>query len=147
MYRHILIPTDGSALAEKAEIAGIELAKSLGARVTGFAAVAKFQPPGDKELVSQAMSLLLEHNERAKETAQTMLARITERARAAGIDLNTESTQCERPYEAIIETALRLRCDLICMCSHGRHGLLELVYGSQTKGVLTHTKIPTLVYR
>lgn len=147
MYKHLLIPTDGSALAAKAENAGIELAKSLGARVTGFSAVPKFEPPHDRDLATKATALLLEHNLRSKETAQAMLARLVERARAAGIDFDTDFTQCERPYEAIIETALRLRCDLICMCSHGRHGLVNLVYTSQTQSVLTHSTIPTLIYR
>ena len=53
----------------------------------------------------------------------------------------------DRPHAAIIDAANRLGCDLIFMASHGRSGLSALVHGSETRGVLTHSTIPTLVVR
>ena len=53
----------------------------------------------------------------------------------------------EEPFRAIIEAAKRKRCDLILMASHGRRGVAAIVLGSETTKVLTHSKIPVLVYR
>jgi nucleotide-binding universal stress UspA family protein len=55
--------------------------------------------------------------------------------------------QSDRPHEAIIAAAQKHGCDLIFMASHGRRGISAFLHGSETQGVLTHSKIPTLVYR
>jgi nucleotide-binding universal stress UspA family protein len=51
------------------------------------------------------------------------------------------------PYEAIIEAAEKSGCDLIFMASHGRRGFSGFLLGSETNKVLTHSKVPVLVYR
>jgi nucleotide-binding universal stress UspA family protein len=66
---------------------------------------------------------------------------------AAGIAFKTDYVQNNHPWQAIIDAARRHGCDAIFMGSHGRRGLSRLVYGSQTVDVLTHSDIPTLVYR
>jgi nucleotide-binding universal stress UspA family protein len=147
VYKHILIPTDGLALAEKAENAGLEFARTFSARVTAFTVVPKYVPPSDRELVSKATSSLLEHNAQSIRKAEAILARIVERAHAANIEINTDYAQNDRPYEAIIEAARRLRCDLIFITTHGRVGLDRLLHGSVMQDVLTRSNIPTLVYR
>jgi nucleotide-binding universal stress UspA family protein len=53
----------------------------------------------------------------------------------------------EHPYRAIIDAAIKDGCDLITMASHGRRGISAVVLGSETVKVLTHSKIPVLVYR
>jgi len=83
----------------------------------------------------------------AKKQAEIALQTIADRARAAGVDYDAEFTQSDRPHEAIIRAAEKHGCDLIFMASHGRRGLSALVHGSETQGVLTHSTIPTLVYR
>ena len=60
---------------------------------------------------------------------------------------DTDYVQSDSPYEAIIRAAEVHGCDLIFMASHGRRGISALVHGSETQGVLTHSRIPTLVYR
>ena len=148
MYHHLLIPTDGSELAEKAVRAGIEFAQSVGARITAFTAVPEYQLPGPAEVMSHKRVVSLqEHEERAKQQAQTVLADIARRAAAAGVSCESDYALCDRPHEAIIDAAKKHGCDLIFMASHGRSGWGEFLHGSETKAVLTHSTIPTLVYR
>lgn len=147
MYKHILIPTDGSETAAKAVEAGIELAREAKARVTLFTAVLEYQPPGEGKVMSRNVVSLEEHERRSRELAEKVVAAAVERARAAGIEFDTDFAQSDRPYEAIVAAAERRGCDAIVMASHGRTGLARLWHGSQTAGVITHSSIPTLVYR
>jgi nucleotide-binding universal stress UspA family protein len=57
------------------------------------------------------------------------------------------SSVSDIPYEAIIAAAEEAGADLIFMASHGRRGISGLLLGSETQKVLTHSKIPVLVYR
>jgi nucleotide-binding universal stress UspA family protein len=68
-------------------------------------------------------------------------------AQAAGAAYELIVVEHEHPYQAIIDTAGSKNCDLIVMASHGRHGVAAIVLGSETVKVLTHSKIPVLVYR
>jgi nucleotide-binding universal stress UspA family protein len=147
MYRHILIPSDGSDLAEKAVDAGIEFARSIRARVTGFTAVPEYRAPSESELMAKQAISLAEYEQQARRNAERILERIAQRARAAGVEYDADYSQSDHPHEAIVRAAEAHGCDLIFMASHGRRGLSALVYGSETRGVLTHSTIPTLVYR
>ena len=147
MYKHILIPTDGSGLSEKAIEAGIEFARFIHARVTGFTAVPEYQVPGEAELMSKHAISFTDYERDAKRQAEIALLPIADRARAAGVEYDADFTQSDHPHEAIVHAARKHNCDLIFMASHGRRGLSALVHGSQTQGVLTHSTIPTLVYR
>jgi len=147
MYKHVLVPSDGSELAEKGVTAGIEFARSVGARVTAFTAMPEYQVPGPSEVVSRKVLSLPEHEEQARRQADEILANIAQRAAAAGVECRRDYALCNRPYQAIIDAACRHGCDLIFMASHGRSGLSALVHGSETRAVLTHSTIPTLVVR
>lgn len=147
MYRHILIPIDGSATADKAIEAGIEFARSAKAKVTLFTAVPEYEPPGDAELMARRVISLWDHERISRDRAQAILRPAAERLRAAGVECATAYAECNRPHEAIIDAARAHCCDLILMSSHGRRGLSELWYGSETHAVLKHSSIPTLVYR
>lgn len=147
MYKHILIPTDGSATADKAVQAGVDFAREANAKVTCFTAVPEYQMPTSTELMSRQAITSDEHARRCREKAEAIFAGVATRARAAGIEFETEYVQSDRPYEAIIDAAKRHGCDLIFMASHGRRGISALLHGSQTRDVLTHSSIPTLVYR
>ena len=147
MYKHILIPTDGSELSGKAIDAGVEFARDVTARVTGFTAVPEYQFPSEVELMAKRAISLEEYERQAKRQAERTLQKIADRARAAGVEYNADYAQSDCPHEAIIRAAQKHGCDLIFMASHGRRGISALIHGSQTQGVLTHSKIPTLVYR
>jgi nucleotide-binding universal stress UspA family protein len=146
MYRHILIPTDGSELAHRAVSHGLSLAKSVGAKVTTLTVEGSFNvyaiPTSKDYEISGAFA---GHVEQAKAHAGKILDGVAEEARAAGVICETVQIEQDQPYKAIIETAKQRDCDLIVMASHGRSGIAAIVLGSVTTKVLTHTKIPVLV--
>ena len=147
MYRHILIPTDGSELAEQAVTNGLSLAKFLGAKVT----VIIVEQPEPLWLGATAfgehgaLEELGRYAEQIKIFAASALNRAADAAKQAGVTCDTIQVKDAQPYQAIIATATDQGCDLIVMASHGRSGLSAVVLGSVTTKVLTHTKIPVLV--
>ncbi|HSE06607.1 MAG TPA: universal stress protein [Methylomirabilota bacterium] len=145
MYRHILLPTDGSELSATAVRDGIKFAKELGARVTALHVTAPFHPT--ETTPSAFTAHIAEHEAKAKESAQQALGVVTEAARAAGVPCATLHRVSNSPYEAIIALAEDAGCDLVFMASHGRRGVAALLLGSETNKVLTHSKIPVLVTR
>lgn len=147
MYKHILIPTDGSELSEKAIEAGIEFASKMHAKVTGFTAVPEYKLPSEVELMSRHGLSFEQYERDARHQAEAALQRIADRAKEAGIDYDAEFVQSDHPHEAIVRAAEKHGCDLIFMASHGRRGLTGLLLGSETQKVLTHSKVPVLVHR
>ena len=147
MYKHILIPSDGTELSDKAIEAGVEFARESKAKVTGFTAVPEYQVPTEDEMMARRGVSLAQYEQDARLKAQRTLQRIIDRASAAGVEYEADYALSDRPYEAIIRAAQKHRCDLIFMASHGRRGISALIHGSQTRDVLTHSTIPTLVYR
>jgi len=147
MFKHILIPTDGSKIAEKAVQAAIEFARDAKARATVFTAMPTYPVPSRSQLLSGKFENIAKYEERTIAKAQKMLERIAESGRYEGVEVKCEVKLSDEPYAAIIEAASRNGCDLIFMASHGRSGFQELLHGSQTHEVLTRSKIPTLVYR
>ena len=150
MYRHILVPTDGSELAEHAVTNGLSLAKSVGAKVTVIIVQEPFDwlsVPETRASQRQAFENLARHNEQVEKHAASVLGRAADAAKQAGVPCDTVQVANAPPYQAIIATACDRGCDLIAMSSHGRGGLSAVVLGSVTNKVLTHTKTPVLVYR
>jgi nucleotide-binding universal stress UspA family protein len=147
MYKHILIPTDGSKVAHKAVESGIAFAKSVKAKVTFFTAMEEFHVPGEADLIAGRVVSPAQHAAQAKRKAEKILAPVLKRAAAAKVRCDSGFALSDRPYEAIVRAADEHGCDLIFMASHGRRGIRALVYGSQAQGVLTHSTIPTLIYR
>jgi nucleotide-binding universal stress UspA family protein len=148
MFKHILLPTDGSKLSDRAVQRGIEFAKSVGARVTTVHVIPAFRMMADESFVLPTSPELKRRYEvDAKARADKMLARFGERAKAAGVSFEAVTVTGDIPYEEIINTARKKKCDLIMMASHGRRGLSGLLLGSETAKVLTHSKIPVLVVR
>lgn len=145
VYTNILIPTDGSELAGKAVVHGVELAQKIGAKVTFLMVTLPFQ-------VFSAEAAMIEdtpadYTARLTELAQKTLDAAAAIAKAAGVAVETVQVENDRPYEAIIATASEKGADLIIMSSHGRKGISALILGSETSKVLTHCKIPVLIHR
>jgi len=138
MYTHILIPTDGSELAGKAVQHGMALAKLIGAKVTLLTVL----PP---EMITTDTQMNKIRKERMQKDAEEILGAVA--MQAAGFACETIQVEHEDPYQAIIDTADSKGCDLIVMASHGRRGISAIILGSVTVKVLTHCKIPVLVYR
>jgi nucleotide-binding universal stress UspA family protein len=145
MYKHVLIPTDGSDLSSKAEAAGLTLAKGLDARVTALTVTAPFQFIGTEPMMLVATEP--EHEKAQAARAERTLERVKATAAAIGVPVETVRKVSTHPFEEIIDTAKERGCDLIFMASHGRSGIAGLILGSVTSKVLTHSKIPVLVYR
>ena len=145
MFKHILLPTDGSALSDAAIERGVELAKFIGARVTGICVLPKEYPSYyDGEIPGGFKE---EAAGEFRANARLHLAALVKLAERAGVGCDEVVEASEQPYEAIIRTAEKKGCDLILMASHGKRGIQALLLGSETQKVLTHSKIPVLVFR
>jgi nucleotide-binding universal stress UspA family protein len=147
MFRHILIPTDGSPLSAKAVKAGVAFARDTGARITGYFALEPVyaQIYGEGYMITGRSIALLEKGARA--AAERYVAGIGKTAKAAGVRFQGHVSKADSPYAGIIAAARKKHCDLIFMASHGRRGLAGFIMGSVTQKVLTHSDIPVLVYR
>lgn len=145
MYKHILVPTDGSALSEAAVKEGIALARSVGAKVTGLTVSIPFHSLTlDPVMIADTPE---NHQAECEKRAARFLDVIKSMARDAGVPCDTVHVVAEHPYAAIIDTAKSKGCDLICMASHGRRGLSAVLLGSETVKVLTHSRTAVLVCR
>ena len=145
MYQHLLLPTDGSEFSAAAVQKGLQLASSLGAKVTVFFAIPEYHTLSHQAELSQEA---LDRFARDCQThADQVLAKIAQAAQAAGVACDTASAINDHPFEAIVKVAAEKGCDLIVMASHGRKGIRGILLGSETQKVLTHTRIPVLVLR
>jgi nucleotide-binding universal stress UspA family protein len=145
MFKHILIASDGSDLAKRAEDRGLELASLLKAKVL---AVTVTEPWAAVMTGEAALAFPIEDYEKAaKENAARILAPIGEKAKKIGVDCRTSHIADQFPAEGIIAAAKEHGCDLIVMASHGRRGLAKLFLGSEATKVLTLSTVPVLVCR
>ncbi len=148
MYKHILIATDGSELADKGVEHGLALAKPLGAKVTVLTVTEPLSATAVQAAVQGGMDNplgLYEHQ--MDEEVQKLSDPIMKKAAELGVTVEVERETDEFPAEAIIRTAKRKGCDLIVMSSHGRRGVSKFLLGSQTSEVLVHTALPVHVIR
>ena len=145
MFKHLLVPTDGSTLSEAAIQITVTLAVESGAKVTGLHVIPEFH------VLAYGTEMIADNEDRiiqaARQRADDYLEVIKKAAAQAGVECNIVATSRAHPYEAIISVAAEQNCDLIVMASHGRRGISALLLGSETAKVLTHSTIPVLVYR
>lgn len=144
MYRHLLVPLDGSDLSIQIVGQAVEFARTLGARITFFhAAPRRIAPAITGEEVVWATSGRVAHELDGR--ASELLAKAQAAARAQEVPCSIVGTIDDKPYEAILGAARDAGCDLIYMASHGRASSIGMMLGSQTLKVLAHTEIPVLV--
>ena len=144
MFKHILVPTDGSELSQKAIDGAIDLARTVGARITAYACLPQYPYSPFAEVIVEQPDDFLERSERE---AREHLDEVQDAAHRAGVACTSRTSVHPSPYLGIIEAAESAGCDVIFMASHGRKGLGSLLIGSETQRVLTHTQIPVIVYR
>lgn len=147
MFKHILLPTDGSPVANKAVKAGIALARQLGARVTGYYAMERVPPPVYAEGYIPDPQTLALWDKRTREYAEKQIAAMAKLAKAARVRFQGVCAKADSPAEGIVRTARRKGCDSIFMASHGRSGIAKLVMGSVTDRVIRTSGVPVIVYR
>ncbi|MCB1519138.1 MAG: universal stress protein [Hyphomicrobiaceae bacterium] len=141
MYRHIMIATDGSDVAQRAVDQGLRLAMRLGSKAT----VVTVSEPYPAEL---APAWPIEDYDRAvSEKAQDILGLARDAAAALGASCDYLHVKDAHPAEGIIQAAADQNCDLIAMASHGRRGFQRMILGSQAYEVIVKSPIPVLICR
>jgi nucleotide-binding universal stress UspA family protein len=147
MFKHILVPADGSDLSKATARRAVSFAKEAGARITAFFAKPEYPVSyyGEGALIDPTTPE--KFDELAEQQAQQVLDFVVDLGKEAGVPVDKLSLTSDIPYEAIIDAATQAGCDLIFMASHGRRGISALLLGSETHKVLTHSTIPVLVYR
>ena len=148
MYKHILVPTDGSKLSAKAIRSAANLAKACGAKLTGIYVISPYEPPVYSEGAVLGMPVSRRvYQEAAEKIGKKALSVVEIESQTSGVESATVLVNGDQPWKAIIDTARRKKSDAIVMASHGRRGLAGLLLGSETVKVLTHSRIPVLVCR
>jgi nucleotide-binding universal stress UspA family protein len=147
MFRNILIPIDGSPLANKAIKGAVKLASEQKARVTALYVAPPYNPRVSEDIAMVHFVSPQTHADRARVAARQHFKAVEKAASAAGVRCDSMLAFNDFPFEEIIRTADRKKCDLICMASHGRRGISRLLLGSETSKVLAHSKVPVLVVR
>lgn len=146
MFKHILIPTDGSKLSEAALRAGLQLAKEQSSEVTVL-----YVLPDYSALMYSSAGMVAynpsELRQDAEKTADIVLHAVQDIAKAEGVECKTARVMNFSVHQAIIQQAKDSHCDLICMASHGRKGIAGILLGSETQRVLVNSSIPVLVHR
>jgi nucleotide-binding universal stress UspA family protein len=147
MFKHILVPTDGSELSRATAQRAISFAKESGARITAFYAKPEYPIAyfGEGALIDPTTPD--KFAEMADQQATEYLEEVAAWCAEAGVECSSVAATSDIPYEAIINAAETSGCDLIFMASHGRRGISGFLLGSETNKVLTHSKVPVLVYR
>lgn len=145
MFKHILIPTDGSELSNIAIVNGVAFAKEINAKITGLTVTVPYHYIAYEAL--QVNDTPEQHAKDMRALAERNLNVIKEAAQQAGVACELVHCSSEHPYEEIVKTAHERGCDVIFQASHGRRGVRALIMGGETHKVLTHTKIPVLVFR
>ena len=145
MHKSILLPTDGSENCKRAVDYGIALAKQSGARIVALTVTQPLHTGTPRGLIPAHLRSVV-HDEMAKH-AREALELVESAAKAAGLSVESVHTSHDHPWEEIVRVAKDKGCDLIVMASHGRRGAAALLLGSETQKVLTHSKVPVLVFR
>jgi nucleotide-binding universal stress UspA family protein len=145
MFKHILIPTDGSPQSRKAIASGVRLAKTLGAKVTGLFAAPPATPVVYRNNLPVGITTPSDHARMIEQSAAKYLGVIEQAAKKAGIEFEGVTVTSDYPADTILATAKKKKCDLIVMATHGHRGIRGVLLGSETLKVLTHAEIPVLV--
>ncbi len=144
MFKRILVPTDGSDITAKAVDTSIKLAKSIGAQLYVISVKEPFPYSAISEMQPTPPQEFFDAQERI---AAQRVQDVVDLGKAAGVPCEAHTVEALHPWEAIIDHAKRMDCDLLVMASHGRRGVTALLLGSETQKVLTHSTVPVLVVR
>lgn len=144
MFRHLLVPTDGSPRSLSAAREAIALARQLGGSITALTVKPEFhvftlRPTEIEDTKGDAWDVDLH--------ARNFLEAVEDLAREAGVPCDGITAQGNHPWKVIVDTAPARGCDAIAMASHGRSGLSAVLLGSQTQRVVSHATVPVIVFR
>ncbi len=144
MFKRILVPVDGSEQSFKAVGGAARFAKPLGATIVLLTVV---EPYSYTNLSEYRPESIEQYDDRVSQEAQKRLERAKGICDEAGVVCSSLSVKSFSPAEAIIEQVDKTGCDMVYMASHGRKGLAAVLLGSEAQKILTHSRIPVMVYR
>lgn len=147
MYKHLFVPVDGSELSHRAMDGSIALAKSLGARITGFVVEPDLPITAAASRTEGLMDRMQDNTSRNEAHAAALLGQFEKRAHAAGVEFSAYHVTAYMVDQTILEEAEKAGCDLIVMVTHGRSPLGEFIFGAHTKHIVAKSKLPVLVLR
>ena len=147
MYTRILVATDGSSLSKKAVANAIQLAATCGAELVALKVVPRYPQTYFEGSIPLSPNEIGRIEKQWADAAAENLASVQKSATAKGVTCKTVTVKSDVVSDAIINTAKKQKVDLVVLASHGRKGIKRLLLGSETQQVLTHSKIPVLVYR
>jgi nucleotide-binding universal stress UspA family protein len=147
MYRKILITTDGSAVSQHTACAGVKFAQQMGAEVLALFVAPEYQYPVYVEIIPPSYPSEEEYIEQMKRTGEDYMGRIMRSCAQAGLAHSCMTAFSDATALKIVDVAEQQGCDLIFMGSHGRSGWGQILLGSVTNKVLSHTTKPVLVHR
>ena len=145
MYKHLFVPVDGSELSHRAMDGSIELAKQLGARITGFVVEPDVPITAAASHTEKLLDRMKDNEDKNEQHAAALLGQFENRAKAAGVDFSAHHVTAYLVDQAIMEEAEKLGCDMIVMVTHGRSAIGEFVFGSHTKKIIAKSKLPVFV--
>ena len=149
MYKHILVPTDGSKLSLKAAKEAAALARALKAKITALYVTEPWMPQmlGEGAMMRGPLDAdRAAYESSVQKTAQAALARVKSAAAADKVKCETVTTS-DSPWEGILKVAKAKKCDVIVMASRGHGVIAGALLGSVTAKVLSNSKTPVLVCR
>ena len=144
MFKHILVPVDGSATSLAAIDKAVGLAKAFGSAVSAIYVIDPYPFTGVGADFAYGQDQYLAA---AKAEASAAMEAASQRLRQDGVQAETKVVESHTVWRGVLEAAEAVGADLIVMGSHGRRGLERLVLGSVTQSVLSHSKTSTLVVR
>lgn len=147
MYQKILITTDGSAVSQHTACAGVKFAQQMGAEVLALFVAPEYQYPVYVEIVPPAYPSEEEYAQQMKRLGEQYMGSIMRSAADCGLKHACMTAFSDAAALKIVDVAEQQHCDLIFMGSHGRSGWGQLLLGSVTNKVLSHTSKPVLVHR
>ena len=147
MYRKILITTDGSAVSSKTACAGVALAEQLGAEVLVLFVAPQYQYPIYVEIIPPSYPSEDEYRAAMLKAGGNHTRDVVDSCARRGVPCQALTVFAEGAALKIVDVAENNACDLIFMGSHGRSGWGQLLLGSVTNKVLSHSRIPVLVHR
>jgi nucleotide-binding universal stress UspA family protein len=139
---HVLVPLDGSDLAEKILVSAAELVRATGADLTLLHVVSSTATMGPR-----LFPILPDDIVSAMEKADGYLEDVAERMRAQGLEVHVQVAEHEKPAHAIVEVAQKIGVDLIAMATHGYGGFRRALLGSVADKVLRSSPLPLLMVR
>lgn len=147
MYKHLFVPVDGSERSHRAMDGSIELAKQLGARITGFVVEPEVPLSAAASHTEQLMDRMKDNESKNEAHATALLGQFEARAKTAGVAFTAHHVTAYFVDQAIIDEADKAGCDMIVMVTHGRSAVGKFIFGSQTKKVIVGSKLPVFVLR